>query len=119
MSVPPDKLLSVLAMAQLTTVAPALEGSYAGGGASTIGLALLVLAQDVATRDARRQRSGEAAAMLLAGAGHVVPDGHDERLQALDDLLASTDDRDLERRILDLYVEMTEAAFVAPPVLPT
>ena len=118
MSLPPEKLLETLAMAQLTIVAPALEGSYAGGGASTIGLALLLVAQDVATRDARRARAANAAGVVLADAGAVVPDGHDARIEALDRLLASTGDRDLERRILDLYVEMSEAGFIAPPALP-
>ncbi len=119
MSLPPDKLLSTLAMAQLGLVAPALEGTYPGGSASTIGLAMLLIAQDVATADARRAQVEARAGELLAAAGLPVPEGHDARLGALDALLASTADRDLERRILDLYVEMSEAAFVVPPPLPT
>jgi hypothetical protein len=119
MSLPTDQMLAGLAMAQLTMVAPPLEESYAGGSARTIGLALLLLAQDVATADARRARVEARAAELLAEAGVAVPDGHDARLAALDALLAATADRALERRILDLYVEMSEAAFVAPPPLPT
>gem|GEM_PF-1997383 len=119
MSLPPDRMLAALAMAQLGMVAPPLEESYAGGSAKTIGLALLLLAQDVAGAPARRARVEARASELLAEAGATVPVGHDARLDALDALLASTADRDLERRILDLYVEMSEVAFVAPPALPT
>lgn len=119
MSLPPEKLLGAAAMAQLGTVAPALEGTYAGGGASTIGILLLLVAQDVATLPERRARVEARSGELLASAGAAVPDGHDARLAALDALLAATADRDLERRILDLYVEMSEAAFVVPPPMPT
>lgn len=119
MSLPPDKLLGVLGMAQLGVVAPALEGTYPGGSASTIGFLLLLIAQDVATADAWRARVETRAAELLAEAGAAVPAGHDARLAALDAVLAETTDAALERRILDLYVEMSEAAFIVPPPVPT
>jgi hypothetical protein len=117
MSLPPETLVGALAMAQLSTVAPALEGSYAGGCASTVGLALLLVAQDLAGAEARRTRESEGAAALLAEAGVAVPEGHAARLSALDRLLAATSDPARERRILDFYVEISEAAFVAPPPL--
>lgn len=118
MSLSPDKLLQTLAMAQLTMVAPALDGSYAGGAAATVGLGVLVLAQDAVTYEARRARTAEAAGAILADTGVAVPDGHDACLAALDRLLAGSADPALERRILDLYVAMSEAALIAPPVLP-
>lgn len=119
MSLPPDKLLQTLAVAQLTIVAPPLEGSYAGGTAATIALGVLALAQDAVAYEGRRARTAETAGAILADAGVAVPDGHDPRLEALDRLLAATSDAALERRILDLYVAMTEVALIAPPVLPT
>lgn len=118
MSLPPDRLLQTLAMAQLTMVAPALEGTYAGGVAATVGLGVLVLAQDAVADEGRRARTAQAAGAILADAGVAVPDGHDARLEALDRLLAGASDPALERRILDLYVTMSEAALIAPPVLP-
>lgn len=119
MSLPPDKLLAALAMAQLTEVAPALEGSYAGGSASTLGLAVLLLAGDAVAYERRRAATATAAAELLAAAGAAVPEGHDARLAAVDALLATTRDPALERRILDFYVTMAEAALIPAPVLPT
>lgn len=118
MSLPPDRLAATLAMAQLTMVAPALEGSYAGGTAATLGLTLLLVAQDAATWGVRQVRESEGAAELLAGAGADVPEGHDARLDALDALLAGATDPDLIHRILDFYVEISEAAAVTPPPLP-
>ncbi|MFC3711314.1 hypothetical protein ACFOMD_01950 [Sphingoaurantiacus capsulatus] len=119
MSLTPAQLTVTLGMAQLTMVAPALEGTYAGGTAATLGLALILVAQDSATWDARQVRESEGAAELLASAGAPVPEGHDPRLAALDTLLAETQDPALTRRILDFYVEITEAAAVTPPPLPS
>lgn len=118
MSLPPDRLAAALAMAQLTMVAPALEGSYAGGTAATLGLTLLLVAQDAATWADRQARESDGAAALLAEAGAAVPDGHDARLAALDALLAATDDPARVRRILDFYVAISEAAAVTPPPIP-
>lgn len=118
MSLPPDKLLTTLAMAQLTMVAPPLEGSYAGGSATTLGLGVLLLAGDAVTYAARRESTAAAAGSILHDAGVTVPDGHDARLEALDRLLADTRDAVLERRILDLYVAMSEAARLTLPALP-
>jgi hypothetical protein len=118
MSLPPAAILTALGQAQLGIVAPALEGSYAGGTAATIGLALLLLAQDAAGAPARDARTAERAAALLAEGGASVPETLAAQLEALDSLLAAAAP-DLERRILDLYVEMSEAAFVAPPTMPT
>jgi hypothetical protein len=118
MSLPPHQLAASLAMAQLTMVAPALEGSYAGGTAATLGLALLLVAQDAATWAERQARESDGAAALLDFAGVEVPDGHAARLAALDTLLAGTADAALTRRILDFYVEITEAAAVTPPPMP-
>lgn len=118
MSLPPDKLLTTLAMAQLTMVAPPLEGNYAGGTATTIGLGVLLLAGDALTHGARQASTAEAAGSILRDAGVEVPAGHDARLAALDGLLAGTQDPALERRILDLYVTMSDAARLTLPVLP-
>lgn len=48
MSLHPSQLLGALAMTQATVIAPALEGSYAGGSAATIAAALMLIAQDLA-----------------------------------------------------------------------
>ena len=61
MSLPPAQMLAALGMAQMTTVTPALEGRYEGGSAGTIGLLLILLAQDAATAVARE--AAEVAAM--------------------------------------------------------
>lgn len=118
MSLPPDKLLTTLAMAQLTMVAPPLEGTYAGGTATTLALGVLLLAGDAVTHAARQTATAEAAGAILAAAGVPVPEDYDARLEALDQLLAATRDPALERRILDLYVAMTEAARLPMPALP-
>lgn len=118
MSLTPAQLTTSLAMAQLTMVAPALEGTYAGGSAATLGLALLLVAQDAAIWAERQARESDGAAELLRAAGAAVPDGHDDRLAALDRLLAAAQDPALERSILDFYVEFSEAAAVTPPPMP-
>lgn len=48
MSLSPPQLLGALAMTQATVVAPALEGSYAGGSAATIAATLMLIAHDLA-----------------------------------------------------------------------
>jgi len=118
MSLPTDQLLTTLAMAQLSMVVPVLEGTYAGGTAATIGLGVLVLAKDALTYETRRAQAAEAAGAILAQAGADVPEGHDGRMAALDRLLAATNDPGTERRILDLYVAMSEAALLPAPALP-
>ena len=118
MSLAPDRLLTALAMAQLTQVAPPLEGSYAGSSATTIALGLLILARDAPAYEGRRAAAAEAAGAILADAGAPVPEGHDARMEALDRLLAATTDLALERRVLDLYVAMAEAALIPAPVPP-
>ena len=118
MSLTPDSLLMTLAMAQLSMVAPALEGTYAGGSAATIGLGVLVLAKDAVTDETRRAQASEAAGEILSEVGAEVPEGHDARMAAIDRLLAATSDPELERRILDLYVTMSEAALLPVPTLP-
>ena len=118
MSLPPDRLLQTLAIAQLTMVAPPLEGTYAGGSATTLALGVLLLASDATSFAARQATTAEAAGIILRNADVDVPEGHDARLEALDRLLASTRDAALERRILDLYVAMSEAARLTIPALP-
>ena len=113
MSLAPAQMLAALGMAQMTTVAPALEGRYEGGSASTIGLLLILLAQDAATAGAREAAEVEAMRELLARTDGT----HAELLAALTEA-HDTADADLSRRILGVLVDMTEAAFVVPPQAP-
>lgn len=94
------QLLGSLGMAQLGLVAPALDGKYAGGSATTIGVMLLLLAQDAA----RSQTDlAEWAAI-------------DSRLAAIDGCLADADET---RTLLDRLVKLTAAAaLVMPPTTP-
>lgn len=112
MSLAPAQMLAALGMTQLTNVGPALDGRYEGGSANTIGLLLILLAQDAATASTRE--TAEVAAMRdLLGR----TDGtHAELLAALTKAHANAD-AEMNRRILDLLVTTAEAAFVAPPVL--
>lgn len=116
MSLPPAQALAALAMTQLQTVAPALEGSYAGGSASTIGLLTLLLALDAATLEARRARECVAMRALLAGHGAAAEGDHGALLAAVEALHARVaEDPAANRAILALLAEMADAAFVAPP----
>ena len=112
MSLPLSQMLAALGMAQMTTVAPALEGRYEGGSASTIGLLLILLAQDAATAGAREATEVAVMRELL----NRTDGTHVELLTALADAHASAD-ADFNRRILNFLVEMTDATFVAPSSL--
>ena len=111
MSLPPAQMLAALGMAQMTTVAPALEGRYEGGSAGTIGLLLILLAQDAVTRPTREAAEIEAMRALLGRT-----DGTNAELLAAITEAHATADPALNRRILDVLVTMADAAFVAPPI---
>lgn len=91
------QLLGSLGMAQLGLVAPALEGQYAGGSAATIGVMLLLLAQDAA-----RPPTDPAAWAAI-----------DARLAAIDGDPAHADET---RVLLDRLVELTAAAALVIPL---
>ncbi len=111
MSLPPSQMLAALGMAQMTSIAPALDGRYEGGSAGTIGLLLILLAQDAATARAREVAEVKAMRTVLNR-----NDGtHTELLAALTEAHANADP-DLNRRVLEFLVEMAESAFVAPPI---
>ena len=110
MSLAPAQMLAALGMAQLGTVAPALEGRYEGGSANTIGLLLILLAQDTATAGAREVADIEAMRELLNRT-----DGTHAELQAALNEAHATADPALDRRILNVLVGISERAFVAPP----
>ncbi len=111
MSLAPAQMLAALGMAQMTTVAPALEGRYEGGSAGTIGLLLILLAQDAATAGAR-----EAAEIARMRSLLGRTDGtHAELLISLTEV-HTTADAQLNRQILSFLSEMADAAFVAPPM---
>lgn len=110
MSLPTAQMLAALGMAQMSSVAPALEGRYEGGSAGTIGLLLILLAQDVATAGTREAAEVEAMRELL-GRNEGT---HSELLEALTAAHATADPA-LDYRILDFLVTMADAAFVAPP----
>lgn len=110
MSLPAAQMLAALGMAQMTSVAPALDGRYEGGSAGTIGLLLILLAQDAATASAREAAEVEAMRELL----DRTDGSHAELLTALTDAHA-TANPDLNHRILDFLVTMAEAGLVAPP----
>ena len=111
MSLAPAQMLAALGMAQMTTVAPALEGRYEGGSAGTIGLLLILLAQDAVTRPTREAAEIEAMRALL----NRTDGTHAELLAALTATQATADPA-RNRRILDVLVMMADAALVAPPV---
>ena len=111
MSLPTAQMLAALGMAQLSTVAPALEGRYEGGSAGTIGLLLILLAQDAVTRPTREAAEIEAMRALLGRT-----DGTNAELLAAITEAHATADPALNRRILDVLVTMADAAFVAPPI---
>jgi len=116
MSLPPAQALAALAMTQLQTVSPALEGSYAGGSASVIGLLTLLLAQDAATAEPRRARECAAMRTLLAAHGEPVEGDHEALLGRIEALHARVaGDPAANRAILALLSDMADAAFVAPP----
>lgn len=116
MSLPPAQALAALAMTQLQTVAPALEGSYAGGSASVIGLLTLLLAQDAATSEARRAQECAAMRALLTAHGEPADGDHAALLARLELLHARvSNDPGSNRAILGFLSEMADAAFVAPP----
>ena len=96
MSVPTPQLLGALAQAQATMVAPALEGSYAGGSAATIAAALMLIAQDLARPQAD---PAEWAAI-------------DARLAEIDGDPAQADET---RALLDRLVVLTGAAVLRMP----
>ena len=91
------QLLGSLGMAQLGLVAPTFEGQYAGGSATTIGVMLLLLAQDVA----RPQTDPVEWAAI------------DARLAAIDSDPSYADET---RGLLDRLVELTAAAALAVPL---
>lgn len=97
MSLHPSQLLGALAMTQATIIAPALEGSYAGGSAATIAAALMLIAQDLVLP---RCDLGEWAAI-------------DARLALIDSDPAHGDET---RSLLDRLVEITGAAVLYMPV---
>ena len=116
MSLPAPQALVALAMTQLQTVAPALEGSYAGGSASTIGLLTLLLAQDAMTLEARRARECEAMRALLAAHGEATDGDHGALLARIEALHARVaGDPAANRAILAFLADIADAAFVAPP----
>lgn len=111
MSLPTAQMLVALGMAQMTTVAPALEGRYEGGSAGTIGLLLILLAQDAATAGAREAAEVEAMRALMGR----TDGSHADLLAALTDAHADADPA-RDRAIVEFLVTMADAAFVAPPM---
>lgn len=96
MSLATPQLVSALAMAQATAVAPALEGQYAGGSASTIAACLVLIAQDL-----MRPQTDPAEWAAI-----------DARLQDIDGDPAQADET---RTLLDRLVEITTAAVLVMP----
>ena len=96
MSLSPPQLLGALAMTQGGFIAPALEGSYAGGSAATIAACLMLIAQDLARP---RPDAAEWAAI-------------DARLHDIDGLANHADET---RALLDRLVALTEAAVLRMP----
>jgi hypothetical protein len=123
MNLRPEQYLTALALAQAGEVAPALEGSYAGGTAGTIAGVLMFAVQDIAGREARERAEHARLAGILGDAGRPV-ETLDAMRQAVIELHAEIDARSddaakaLARRILDHYVRTAEAALlvVPPPV---
>lgn len=96
MSLSSPQLIGALAMAQSGTVAPALEGHYAGGSASTIAACLMLIAQDL-------MRS------QIDPAEWAAIDG---RLRLIDGDPASIEET---QTLLDRLVVLTEAAVLRMP----
>lgn len=116
----PEAYLTALAMAQAGEVAPALEGTYAGGTAGTIAAVLMFAIQDIAGLEARERAEAERLRTLL---GNRVAAGTSlaELRVAIGELHAELDARDdaeakaLAIRILDHYVATAEAALLVVP----
>ena len=119
MSLPPAAALVALGMAQLQEIGPALDGQFSGGTANTLGICLILLAQDAATLPARRATEEAQMRAILAEAGLPADGLHEGLIERVTALHARIDGdaghAALNARILDLYVSMTEAAFVQPP----
>ncbi len=96
MSLSSPQLVGALAMAQASSVAPALEGQYAGGSASTIAACLMLVAQD----------------LMRPQTDPVEWAAIDARLRAIDSDPAHADET---RALLDRLVALTEAAVLRMP----
>ncbi len=96
MSLATPQLVGALAMAQATAVAPALEGHYAGGSASTIAACLMLVAQDLS-----RPQTAPAEWAAI-----------DARLREIDADPAHAVET---RTLLDRLVVLTEAAVLRMP----
>ena len=125
MSLTPEQYLTVCAAAQLGSVAPALEGSYEGGTAGTIGALLLMAVQDIAARPGREAAEYERLRAIFDQAeasGYAVPaTGQLPPLrEALETLHVSAEergDRALCGAILDHLVQTAAAARLEMPAL--
>ena len=96
MSLSSPQLVGALAMAQATSVAPALEGQYAGGSAATIAACLMLVAQDL-----MRPQTDPAEWAAI-----------DARLREIDGDPAYAEET---RTLLDRLVVLTEAAVLRMP----
>lgn len=125
MSLSAEQILGTCAAAQLTSVAPALEGTYAGGTAGTIGALLILAAQDIAARPKREAaelaRLQEIFARArTAGLIDSQPSGLVEMragLEALHKKVEESAQTDICTLILDHYVATAEGFQLMMPEL--
>lgn len=125
MSLVPEHYLAACAAAQLTEVAPALEGSYAGGTAGTIGALLMLAVQDMTARPAREAaEKARLSEIFKAARAGGLTDAPPRSLAAMRAALATLHKEaeqrqagDLVRQILDHYVATADAACLNLPVI--
>ena len=125
MSLAAEQYLAACAAAQLGEVAPALEGSYSGGTAATVGALLVLAVQDLAARPAREAAEAERLRSIYdaaVDAGIAVPEPRDlaglrAGLENLHGAAETAGEDRLCRRILHHYVETAEAAKLELPAL--
>ncbi|MGB3722983.1 MAG: hypothetical protein WA979_09220 [Pacificimonas sp.] len=119
MSLKPEHYLSACAASQMLEVVPALEGTYAGGTAGTVGALLMMAVQDLSGRAEREAAEWERLRAIYAAAGEPEPaDLGMARagLKAMHERAEKAKDVDVLRAILDHLVITTEAERLTLPV---
>lgn len=115
MSLSPEQYLTACAASQMAEVHPALDGSFAGGTAGTIGVLLMFAVQDIAARPAREAAELASLMEIYRKAGRAMLDGLPAARAGLDALMAEATG-DLRGMILDHFVRTTEAARLKLPI---
>ncbi len=119
MSLTPEQYLSACAASQMLEVVPALDGSYAGGTAGTVGALLMMAVQDLGSRTEREAAEFERLKVIFNRAGDAVPitlHAARDGLDALHERAETGGDHALTQMVLDHYVVTTEMQRLTIPV---